>query len=77
MRKVKLYKCTKGFITTNGGCLKNDKGLLIEGGTEWYLRDEFINGHTVTLTSTENGEWVWVKIYREELEHHFKLLAQY
>lgn len=77
MKKIKVYKCTKGFVVSNDDDLEGTKDLLIEGGTEWYLSDEFISPYTVRLISTKDGEWVWVEIDKEELEQHFKLLTQY
>ncbi|WP_462427236.1 hypothetical protein [Fusobacterium varium] len=77
MKKIKVYKCTKGFVISNDDDLEGTKDLLIEGGTEWYLSDEFISPYTVRLISTKDGEWVWVEIDKEELEQHFKLLTQY
>lgn len=68
MEKINIYKCTKSFFITN-------YDLLIECGTEWYLSNEFINPYR--LISLKDWEWIWIEIGKEELEQHFKLLAQY
>jgi len=77
MKDIKVYKCIKGFVITNDDELEENKDLLIEGGTEWYLSNEFINSNEVRIITAKDGEWIWVEIDKMVLENHFKLLTQF